>query len=162
MSEHILFHVGEPVKAEPFHYTLCGLDNVYLMNGYCVEETPYGEAVSIKDADELHTAIGLNLVQHRKVLSSKEVRFLRKQLELTQAKLGDLIGQSSQQVARWEKDRCAIPGPADRLLRVLFLARQMDDAELRGLLERLNEIDAPANDERMVFEATEDGWLEAA
>ena len=145
-----------------FHYTLCGLDNIYLMNGYSVEETPYGEALSIKHADELHTAIGVHLVQNRKVLSPREVRFLRKQLELTQADLGSLIGQSSQQVARWEKNQSAIPGPADRLLRLLFLIGLMNDQKFKELLEHLDEMDAPVLERPVVFQATEQGWLEAA
>ncbi|HXG79592.1 MAG TPA: helix-turn-helix domain-containing protein [Methyloceanibacter sp.] len=158
-------HTAEPLQNQPFHYKQCGLDNIYLMNGYCIEQTAYGEAVSIRDADELHKAIGVYLVQHRKVLSAKEVRFLRKQLELTQAELGSLMGQSSQQVARWEKGQSGIQGPADRLLRFIFLFSIMSEQERKefmGLLEALDEMDAPAVEKPIVFQSTEDGWLEAA
>jgi putative transcriptional regulator len=163
-ADHFL-HTDEPLQIQPFHYKMCGLDNIYLMNGYCVEQTAYGEAVSIRDADELHKAIGVYLVQHRKVLSPREVRFLRKQLELTQAELGGLMGQSSQQVARWEKGQCEIPGPADRLLRFIFLFSIMSEQqrkEFMGLLETLDEMDSPAVDKPVLFQATEEGWLEAA
>jgi hypothetical protein len=27
---------------EPFHYTASGLENVWLLNGFTVEDTPYG------------------------------------------------------------------------------------------------------------------------
>jgi hypothetical protein len=32
-----------------YHYQECGLDNVYLANGYREVETPYGPAVSVED-----------------------------------------------------------------------------------------------------------------
>ena len=41
-----------------YHYTGCGLDNIYLANGFERKVTPYGEGVSIADADGLHEAIG--------------------------------------------------------------------------------------------------------
>jgi len=165
MSDAQFIHADEPLKARPFHYTMCGLDNVYLMNGFNVAETNYGEAISIREADELHKAIGLYLVQHRKVLSPKEVRFLRKQLDLTQAELGGLIGQSSQQVARWEKGQSEISGPADRLIRTIFLFSILSEQggdEYMNLLEALDQMDEPTVEKPVVFQSTEEGWLEAA
>jgi hypothetical protein len=32
-----------------YHYTECGLRNVYLKNGYCLRNTAYGETVSIEN-----------------------------------------------------------------------------------------------------------------
>ncbi|MCH8238708.1 MAG: transcriptional regulator [Proteobacteria bacterium] len=164
-EEHHFHHVAELKKSEPFHYKMCGLDNIYLRNGYNLEQTDYGEAVSVRDADELHSAIGVYLVQHRKVLSPKEIRFLRKQLEFTQSELGGFMGQSSQQVARWEKGQSDIPGPADRLLRFIFLLSVMSEqerGEFMGLLADLDEMDEPTVDAPVVFQATEEGWSEAA
>jgi hypothetical protein len=37
-----------------YHYTECGLLNVYLVNSYRRLETEYGEAVSIDGVGELH------------------------------------------------------------------------------------------------------------
>ena len=71
---------GEPAK-EPYHYKGCGLDDVYLVSGYDVDETPYGSGVRIRHLDKLHEAIGLYLVSSRKVLSGKELRFLRMKME---------------------------------------------------------------------------------
>ena len=39
------------------HYTGSGLDYVYLANGYEIHETPFGKAVSIHNADELHRVL---------------------------------------------------------------------------------------------------------
>ena len=37
-----------------YHYTECGLQNVWLTNGYDVCEVDGEKAVSISDVDELH------------------------------------------------------------------------------------------------------------
>ena len=47
---------------ERYHYTECGLDYVYLVNGYTWHQTPYGRGVSIEDADGLHDAIALGVI----------------------------------------------------------------------------------------------------
>src|SRR5687767_3499565 len=91
------------VSAEPFHYKMSGLDDVYLLNGFHVHVTPHGSGVSVERADELHRAIGLYLVKHRKVLGPKDVRFLRKDMSMTQEDLSQCLGVTSQTVARYEK-----------------------------------------------------------
>jgi DNA-binding transcriptional regulator YiaG len=81
-----------------------------VMSGYELEDTPYGKGISIKNADGLHQAIGMSLVRNKKLLSGKEVRFLRHRMDLTQSELGKLFGTSTQQVARYEKEECEMPG----------------------------------------------------
>jgi putative transcriptional regulator len=93
----------------------------------------------------------------KKVLSGTELRFLRKQMNLTQSELGKLIGLSSQQVARWEKGESAISGPADRLVRGLYIQHVGGELDLQKLVTALEEIDAPI-DERNYFEKTPHGW----
>ena len=46
-----------------YHYTECGLDNVWLENGYKVHKTPYGKGVSIDDASGLHAVLVAELVK---------------------------------------------------------------------------------------------------
>jgi DNA-binding transcriptional regulator YiaG len=111
----------EPVS-EPLHYTACGLDDVYLVDGFTREEIDGEDAVAIEDLDGLWKAIGLALVKGRKTLTPKEVRYLRHHMDLTQAELGGELRVSDQTVARWEKGETPIPGPADVALRMLFLA----------------------------------------
>lgn len=128
---------GKDEARQPYHYTECGLDEVYLVGGYQVHDTEYGRGVSVKDVDGLHRAIGLWLADDKKALNGKEVRFLRKELELTQAQLGDLLGASSQSVARWEKDETDMPGAAELLLRVIFVQHTGGKIDARELAERL-------------------------
>jgi hypothetical protein len=88
------------LDGEPLHYTACGVDNIYLMNGFR-RETIDGETfTSIEDLDGLWKAIGLHLVTTRKVLAPKEIRYLREHMGLTQAELGARLRVSDQTVAR--------------------------------------------------------------
>jgi hypothetical protein len=74
--------INQPtVDEQPLHYTACGLDNVYLRNGFKRETIDGEEYVSIEDLDGLWKAIGLHLVTTRKALTPKEIKFLRQQME---------------------------------------------------------------------------------
>lgn len=103
------------------HYTECGLDYIYLDNGYVVHETAYGPAVEVEHADQLDRQIALAVVNHQRSLTGQEVRFLRGLLNLTQAELGELLGKDAQSVARWERLKTAIPPTEDRALRQIYL-----------------------------------------
>jgi putative transcriptional regulator len=153
-------HAGEQPKP-PYHYTACGLDDVYLLSGYEIEETSYGSGVSVKNADDLHQAIGMFLVNNKKLLSGKEVRFLRHQLDLTQSELARLFGTSAQQVARYEKEECDMPGPADRILRLLYNEHAEKCIQVRDLLTVLDQMDDRAAG-KLIFERDHGDWKKAA
>lgn len=143
---------GDENLRTPYHYTESGLDDVYLLSGYEVHHTPEGEGVSVKDVDGLHRVIGEHLATHKKVLSGKEIRFLRKLMDLTQSELGKLLGVSDQQVARYEKGESEMPGAADGLLRALYLQSIGNEVQLRALLSALEEFDAPLTDKHLFAE----------
>ena len=63
-----------------FHYTACGLPNVWLENGYAKKETKYGTAISVKDVDGLHKLLATKLIEKNSLLAGYEFRFLRVQL----------------------------------------------------------------------------------
>lgn len=149
----------------PFHYRRSGLDNIYLLNGFEAEWEDGERYVTVLDVDGLHQAIGLHLVTNRKILAPKEIKFLRKTLNLTQAEMGRLIGQSDQQIARWEKGENNINGPADRLLRLMFAYSIFQSAEAAELpmafLSRLDELDSYP-EEKIEFTNDGEDWLEKA
>jgi DNA-binding transcriptional regulator YiaG len=160
------FHIGgRELAAEPLHYTACGLDDVYLLNGFRVEETEYGRGVAVENIDGLHAAIALNVVTRRKRLDGKELRFLRKQMDLTQAELAQRLGVDAQTVARHEKGETRIDGPTDGLVRFLYILSLVPRDELAGLAEQVKtllETDEPMHEPPLRFAATVDGWAEAA
>lgn len=133
---------GVRLQEAPLHYTQCGLDNVYLLNGFGAALESSERYVMVVDEDCLHKAIGRHLVTTRKTLSSKEIRFLRKTLGLSQPELGRLIGQGSQPIGRWETGRSHISGCAERLLRLVFLDsfKQHGDIQPLTLLKKLDEL----------------------
>lgn len=153
------FAYGNMAQCPPYRYTMCGLDDIYLVSGYERTSTEYGGGVVIHDIDGLHRVIGEHLVTSKKALNAKEVRFLRHEMDVTQAHLGHLLGVTDQTVARWEKGEIPISGPAELLLRVLYLGHVSKTVDVRQLAEELRAMDAPANDERFLFaETTDHGW----
>jgi len=86
-----------------YHYQSCGLNTIYLVNGYHEIETPYGKAVSIDDVEGLDRAIAHGLITYKARITGSEFRFLRKYLGLSQAKLALLLGNNEQAIALWEK-----------------------------------------------------------
>lgn len=141
------FLSGEKEAVAPYRYRACGLDGIYLMNGYTVETHDGEEHVTVADIDGLHKAIGRHLVTHRKVLSPQEIRFLRNTLDLTQTELAELLGNTSQSVARWEKGQCEMPGAAEKLLRAVFLVSIMTQEEFESLRQLLSSSDLDRLDE---------------
>lgn len=117
-----------------YRYRECGLANVWLKNGYRQIETPYGRAVEIEHVEELHRAIARNLLR-RPRLTGREFRFLRRELNLSQAALAGMLGNSAQSVALWEKGRGA-PKWADRLIRALYREQAEGNANLNAIFAR--------------------------
>jgi DNA-binding transcriptional regulator YiaG len=168
MTVREFYRNGQSVVAKPYHYKMCGLDDVYLLNGFTPKETAYGSGVTVSDVDGLHRAIGFLLVKERKTLSPKELRFLRKEMSLTQAGLGLKIGQSDQQVARWEKGESEIPGPAERLIRILYVMTYVPAKKraplLNSLLRQLDMLTKAdqTNTPRLLLVETNGAWRKAA
>ena len=108
---------------KPYRYTECGLDYVYLMDGFEVVKTAYGPAVQVTNASKLDRAIALAVVRHQNRLAGQEVRFLRGLLDLTQAELGRALGKDAQTVARWEKGKTELPPTEDIAIRQIYLEK---------------------------------------
>jgi putative transcriptional regulator len=143
-----------------YRYTECGLPSVWLVNGYRPHQTPYGEAVIVENVAGLHRAIAMNLIAHRARLTGGEFRFLRKELDLSQARLAAYFGNDAQSIAIWEK-RGRVPKWADRLLRALYREYAEGNAHIRETVERLTDADREKS-ERRVFEDTGAGWIAKA
>lgn len=151
------------MKSALFHYTSCGLRNIWLRNGYTRKDTAYGEAVAIHDLDGLHRVIGLYLVDHKPRLSSTEVRFLRIELDMSQKHLAQVLGVSEVTLRGWEKYRTKITKPADRLLRVLYREHVDGDGTVRDLVEQLGDSNRDAHTMKNIeLEDAEQGWTAKA
>jgi DNA-binding transcriptional regulator YiaG len=105
--------------AMPYRYKESGLDNVVLRRGYTIRQTPYGETVAIHDVDGVHRKIAAKLVKQPH-LTGAELRFLRLEMDKTQAELAETLGTTEQTLSLWERDRKKpIPDTAAKLLQVI-------------------------------------------
>lgn len=161
MSEDMHFARSGCALQEPFRYLACGLDNVFLTSGYRRKERAGQWVTAVEDADGLHKAIAKHLVLRKKQLIGREVRFLRKHLELTQAELGKLFGVTDQTVARYEKGESAFEGATDMLLRLLVAGHAIGLLDPIKLVEEIRESDDAATD-TLVLEHEDDVWKIAA
>jgi len=130
-----------------YHYKECGLNNIYLANGVTIKETPYGQSTSIHDIDGLHRAIGLHIANTKGVLNGSEIKFLRHEMDLSQAMLASLLRTTEQTLARWEKGKTHIQGPAQALLTALYKEGVTGDGALAEHLKFLAQLDAEAHKE---------------
>lgn len=137
MSERAEFFIqGEDLLAEPYHYLASGLDNVFLLNGVTEENTDYGPMVHIENINGLHHAIGLHIVEKPGLMTGAEFRFLRKQMQLSQAEVGHAMGVTDQTIANYEKGKTGRDGigPADAFMRTLYLLRILpEDTRIKAL-----------------------------
>lgn len=126
-----------------YHYAECGLSNVYLVNGFIEEQTEYGPATAIMNLEGLHNAIGKRIVMGTsRLLVGEEIRFLRKELNLSQKNLGTILGVTDQTIARWEKGDKRIQKSADMCLRGIYMEAKFGKCNLSEVIERLNNLDA--------------------
>jgi DNA-binding transcriptional regulator YiaG len=122
-----------------FQYTACGLDNVWLANGYTVKATRHGNAVAVNDVDGLHKLIAQTLIEKKGRLTGKEFRFLRTQLGLSQEALGALLDFSENAVSLWER-KDTVPATCDQWLRMSVLAKLEGNAKLADAIARTQSV----------------------
>ncbi len=122
-----------------FQYTACGLDNVWLANGYTVKATRHGNAVAVNDVDGLHKLIAQTLIEKKGRLTGKEFRFLRTQLGLSQEALGALLDFSENAVSLWER-KDTVPAACDQWLRMSVLAKLEGNAKLADAIARTQSV----------------------
>lgn len=139
-----------------FHYKACGLDNVWLANGYVVKTTPYGTGVSVHDAAGLHKLLAIDVAKKEGRLTRKEFRFLRTMLCLSQKSLADMVGVTEQAVSLWERYG-KVPKVQDAVLRTLILDAFDGHGIMKDSIERTNLVDRLVN-QRRVARTKFDKW----
>ena len=122
-----------------FQHTACGLDNVWLANGFKVKVTRHGNAVAVNDVDGLHKLIAETLIDKPGRLTGKEFRFLRTQLGLSQEALGAMLDFSENAVSLWER-KDTVPATCDQWLRMSVLAKLEGQAKLADAIARTRSV----------------------
>lgn len=152
------------IHTEYYHYTECGLDNIYLVNGFKITKTRNGdEELFIHDIHGLHKAISNTLIFKKGLLEGEEIKFIRTMLDLSQNKLAALIGCRYQQILLWEKNKNKISKPADRLLRIYlytYLYKEVDNGEVFDRINEIADLDAAeaGHCDKVEFKEVKDAW----
>ncbi len=146
-----------------YHYTECGLDNIYLLNGFELTKTKEGEEISIHDINGLHKTIGMILASKQGLLLGKELRFIRHMLDLSQKAFASLIGVEPQTVGRWERDEVIVSMTADHFIKMIFLA-YIEVPDIYNRINEIAEIDAKEDlsMDKLVFEEDHGKWRMSA
>jgi DNA-binding transcriptional regulator YiaG len=146
---------------KPYHYTECGLDYVYLLDGFETVRTAYGRAVQVSNASKLDRAIAQIVVRDQNRLTGQEVRFLRGLLDMTQAELGSALGKDAQTVARWEKGKTEIPPTEDIAIRQIYLEKTGHRQRFIDTSRRVADLKSRVGEVRFKVKGRQD-WIMAA
>ena len=164
MSTELFCVRGGRASAQPRLYATCGLDNIWLVDGFEVVNRSGEELILPEDVEGLHKAIALHLAMYRKPLTGREIRFIRRAIDFTQRELGHSLGVGEQTVARWEKDQVSIPGPEGRLLRITAILAASDPDRFAELIREMpkNLETGDEGPERRISFTHNSVWKEAA
>lgn len=114
-------------KPKGYHFKECGLDYVYLVNGYTIEDdSDYGECITIHNAEKLHKEIAKAVLLYKPHLEAQEVRFFRSLLRLTQEQLASKLGVDRRQIIRWESGETTVTESIDGFLRIIVWEYYLD------------------------------------
>ena len=102
-------------------YPHFAVSNLYLLNGYRLEETPHGEVYEYECEDALEECVRRVLMLIPRRLTGPQVRFLRRGLGMTQEVFGRHLDRDSQTIARMEKDSSHVPVYVDLTTRALVI-----------------------------------------
>lgn len=92
-----------------YHYTECGLDYVWLENGY------------IYDKAEIIRGINLVLVQKPSILNAKEISYIRHTLDKSVKKLSQILKVNAESIDAWEDGVSKISPESDHMLKEYLL-----------------------------------------
>lgn len=104
-------------KFVDYRYEECGLDYVTIRNMRVLVDDSGEETYCLPNITSLHKLIAASLIMRRHGLLGQELRFLRTELGLTQAELGQLVKKDHQTIGRWERGETPIDENAEVVIR---------------------------------------------
>ena len=117
---------------QKYHYTECGLDNVFLTNvDVMVCESCGEKSVRLPRILQLHATIGRAVALQPCPLRGQDIRFLRRQLGYNAKAWATFLRTDVSTLSRWENGKQVVSGQSDTLLRLLyFRIRDEQEGEL--------------------------------
>lgn len=151
---------SNPVLAtrKMYHYVECGLPNIWLASGYEKIQSTYGGGVSIRDVKGLHRCLARALCDKPGPLTGTEFRYLRRELDISQKLMGDLVGLGARQIRNIEY-REEVKEPYNRLIRHMYMARIDPKNSYIELFKRLRSLGIEWHEKLTLSKTNDDrGW----
>ena len=114
------------------HMTGLGLSNIYLCNGFTIENSDGDETIAYENLTGLYFEISRAIASKPFTLRAEEFRFVRKQLHMSQSEVAALFDKSDQAVAKWEKGLLPVPKAESTLLKIFWLSQKVRGAEFKS------------------------------
>jgi transcriptional regulator with XRE-family HTH domain len=130
------------VDVADYRYRECGLPNVVIKNAKIVTDDDGERTIAIPNVRSLHRAIAEAIVELPVGLGGPEIRFLRTELGLTQAELGNLLHKEALTISRWERGETPVDPNAETVLRALAIQRLKLNA--MPTIDRLSKLSVPS------------------
>jgi len=89
------------IKNKTIHYTLCGLEYVYLV-GAPIAKDGSDEYIDLSPA-QIDNMIAVEIIRQKVPLRGKEVLFLRKALKMNRNRWAEKLGMTASGILRWEQ-----------------------------------------------------------
>ena len=116
------------------HMTGVGLSNIYLRNGFTVEDSDGDETISYENLTGLYFEISRAIASTPFTMRAEEFRFMRKQLQMSQADMAVLFDKSDQAIAKWEKGLLPVPKAESTLLKIFWLSQKVRASEFKSIV----------------------------
>ncbi|MDE0303426.1 MAG: helix-turn-helix domain-containing protein [Albidovulum sp.] len=113
-----------------YHYTECGLDNVFIEGAMEFGDGAGADPVTIPAIGQLHRVIAEGIVTHPAKMTGQELRLLRTEMGLTLARLAEILKVRLLTVSRWERNETSINDAAEMLVRLHSVTKLQLEVDL--------------------------------
>ncbi len=114
----------KPSKVDNYHYTECGLNNIYLKNIVELKCKHCDDfEVVIPNLEILHNLIAHDVASQSLKLKPDEIRFLRVHLGMSGVQFASVLSVEPATISRWENGKGEMKLTNERFLRLLILAK---------------------------------------
>ncbi len=141
-----------------YHYTECGLNNVFISGLKVMVDDDGDDVVEIPFINGLHREIAVGIVGHENGISGAELRFLRSEMGLTQAELSKIVHCDKQTIGGWVRSETEIDGASEAIVRKMAIERleldvsdSIDELALKSV--------PPAKEQTIAIGASDDGYF---
>jgi DNA-binding transcriptional regulator YiaG len=105
-----------------YHYTESGLNNVWIESATFERDDSGEDTICIPAINDLHRVIAEGIVG-KSGMTGAELRFLRSEMGMSQAELGEILHKERLTVGRWERGENPIDENAETVIRLVAIER---------------------------------------